>query len=94
MDIIWLVILIALGVAATAGTVTALVQQRAPRTPTDPLRLPELRDREMDREARRLAASIEDRIAHNLDAPGNGLAPQMQRPVGETAIWAATLPAR
>ncbi|MCR8670033.1 hypothetical protein [Agrococcus sp. HG114] len=94
---ILLILAIAIGVIASTATVHALVTQRAPRVAADPERLARLRDRELDREldreARRLAVAVEERVAHRLDAPGNGLAPQMSEPVG-AAIWAAALPAR
>lgn len=84
MEALWIILLIALAIGAVAGTIDALLRQRAPRTPVDPERLARLRERVEDTDARRIAAEVEERIAHRLDAPGNGLAPQM----GDARVWA------
>jgi xanthosine utilization system XapX-like protein len=94
MNTTWLLILLALGAVALVGTVTALVRQRAPRVPADAERLAQLRDRSLDQQARRLAAAVEEQVAHRLDAPGNGLAPQMAQPVVDATIWGGAVPAR
>lgn len=94
MNITWLLILLVLGAVAIAGSVTALVRQRAPRVATDAERLAQLRDRSLDHDARRLAATVEEQLSHRLDAPGNGLAPQMTQPVIDASIWGGAVPAR
>jgi hypothetical protein len=69
-----------------------------PRFATDPERVARLRDVVDDREARRLAHETEERIAHQLDAPGNGLAPQLAQPAGprstqlaDARVWAGAV---
>lgn len=94
MNTTWLLILLVLGAVAIVGSVTALVRQRAPRIATDAERLAQLRDRSLDDDARRLAATIEQQLSHRLDAPGNGLAPQMTQPVIDASIWGGAVPAR
>lgn len=94
MNTTWLLILLVLGAVAIVGSVTALVRQRAPRVATDAERLAQLRDRSLDDDARRLAATIEEQLSHRLDAPGNGLAPQMTQPVIDASIWGGAVPAR
>lgn len=90
----WLIILLILGVIAIAGSVVALTHERAPRASVDAERLAQLRDRSLDHDARRLAAAVEERVSHRLDAPGNGLAPQLAQPVIDAAVWGGTVPAR
>ncbi|WP_026373184.1 hypothetical protein [Agrococcus lahaulensis] len=94
MNTTWLLILLVLGAVAIVGTVTALVRQRAPRVATDAERIAQLRDRSLDQDARRLAAAVEEQFSHRLDAPGNGLAPQMAQPVIDASIWGGAVPAR
>jgi len=94
MNITWLLILLALGAVAIVATVSALVRQRAPRLATDAERIAQLRDRSLDQDARRVAAALEEQVSHRLDAPGNGLAPQMTQPVIDAAIWGGAVPAR
>lgn len=94
MNTTWLLILLALAAVALVGTVTALVRQRAPRVATDAERIAQLRDRSLDREARRLAAAVEEQVSHRLDAPGNGLAPQITQPVIDATVWGGAIPAR
>jgi hypothetical protein len=98
MNTTFLFILLAFGAVALVGTLVALLRQRAPRVADDPERLAQLRDLTDDREARRLAIETEERIAHQLDAPGNGLAPQLTQPAGprpkqlaDARVWAGAV---
>lgn len=98
MNTTWLVILLVPAALAVVGTLVALLRQRAPRLATDPERVARLRDAVADRHARRLAIETEERIAHQLDAPGNGLAPQLTQPAGprpqqlaDARVWAGTV---
>lgn len=86
MDTTWIIAIAALSLLAIAATIGALVAPHAPRMPLDPTRFRRLSDRheqgERDRvELRRAQAELEARIEHQLDAPGNGLAPQAGPPV-------------
>lgn len=68
MDITWSIVIIALGIAAVAGTISALVRQRAPRVAPDAERLALLRDRLADAAAREHLEQVEERLAEERGA--------------------------
>ena len=95
MDSIWIIVISALGIAAVASTISALIGQRAPGVAPDPERLALLRDRFAETEAHRLIDQVEERVAEERDArtsaPQRGQARTGRARVSAERLWAGGL---
>jgi hypothetical protein len=92
MNSIWILLIIALGIVAVAGTISVLIGQRPPRLAPDPERLALLRDRFADLQARQRIEQVEERVAEERDA--RTTAPQRRSTparVSTERLWAGGL---